>query len=190
MSERGLLIVVSAPAGCGKTTIIKELRRRRPDIGFSVSATTRPPRPGDVDGRDYFFVSKPEFEAMIASGELLEYAEYVGNYYGTPRRAVEERLAGGSDIVLDIEVQGAFQVKAAMPDAVSVFLLPPSFEELERRLVTRGTETAETIAKRLATAKTECARADEYDFRIVNDRVERAVSELEEVIDRVKAERK
>lgn len=189
MSEKGLLIVLSAPSGCGKSTVVHALMQRRQNVSFSVSATTRAPREGEVDGRDYFFVTRERFDEMVAAGEFLEYAVYVSNCYGTPRGAVEKQLADGRDVILDIDVQGAFQVRSAMPDAVLVFLLPPSYEELEKRLVLRGKDAPEVIAKRLEAARAECARAPEYDFRIVNDDVERAVTELESVIDGVKNER-
>jgi len=151
---------------------------------FSVSATTRKPRPGEVDGREYFFVDREEFQRMLHDGELLEHAEYVGNCYGTPRGPIDEKTSQGCDVILDIEVQGAFQVKAKMPEAVSIFIAPPSIEELEKRLRGRSTETEEKIAGRLETAKRELRLADTYDYKVVNDDVSRAVAELLHIIEK------
>ena len=189
MPERGLLIVISGPSGSGKGTVLAELFKRRKGIFYSVSATTRSPRPGEVDGKNYFFLSKEEFEKSIASGGMLEYACYCGNYYGTPRAAVEERLARGEDVVLEIEVQGAHKVRGACPEAVSVFLMPPSVAELEKRLRGRGTESEETILGRLDTARTEMKIAHEYDHVVVNDDVVRAADEISDIIDSEKRSR-
>jgi guanylate kinase len=160
----GLLVVVAGPSGVGKGTVHAELRRRLPDAVLSVSATTRAPRPGEVDGEHYRFVDRPTFEAMVAAGDLLEWAEYAGNLYGTPRAPVAEAVGRGEVVLLDIEVQGAVQVKAADPDALLVFLLPPSFDVLEQRLRGRGTEDEATIARRLEVALDELAGAGAFDL--------------------------
>ncbi|MCM1150150.1 MAG: guanylate kinase [Butyricicoccus sp.] len=183
MSERGILIVLSAPSGCGKSTIVSGLLQRRDKLKFSVSATTRAPREGEVDGKDYFFVSHGKFAEMVEKGEFLEHARYVENRYGTPRGPVERELDAGNDVLLDIEIQGAFQVRGQRPDALMVFLLPPSFEELEKRLILRGKDSPEVIRRRLEVARRECLEAEKYDYRIVNDDVERAVSEFNAIIE-------
>ncbi len=183
MSERGLLIVLSAPSGCGKSTIVGGLLQKRGGIKFSVSATTRAPREGEVDGRDYFFVSQEKFAEMVEKGEFLEHARYVENRYGTPRGPVERELEAGNDVLLDIEIQGAFQVRAQCPDALMVFLLPPSFEELERRLILRGKDSPDVIRRRLEVARRECLEAEKYDYRIVNDDAPRAVNEFNAIIE-------
>ncbi|MBQ1767797.1 MAG: guanylate kinase, partial [Oscillospiraceae bacterium] len=169
--KRGKLYIVSGPSGCGKSTVLREVFAHRRNIFFSVSATTRGPREGEKDGKDYFFITREEFERLIAEGELLEHAKYVSNYYGTPRKPVEAMLSEGSDVVLDIEVQGAAQVKEKMPEAVSFFIMPPSLEELERRLRGRGTETDEKIRSRLDQAEREMAESGRYDYIVVNDDV-------------------
>lgn len=183
MSERGILIVLSAPSGCGKSTIVNGLLKKRDRLKFSVSATTRPPREGEIDGKDYFFVSHEKFAEMVENGEFLEHAQYVKNRYGTPRGPVERELEAGNDVLLDIETNGAFQVRRKRPDALMVFLLPPSFEELEKRLVLRGKDSAVDIKRRLEVARSECLEADKYDYRIVNDVVGRAVEELNSIIE-------
>lgn len=183
MSERGLLIVLSAPSGCGKSTVVSGLLQKRDKLKFSVSATTRAPRAGEVDGKDYFFVSHEKFAEMVEKGEFLEHARYVENSYGTPRGPVERELDAGNDVLLDIEIQGAFQVHTQRPDALMVFLLPPSFEELEKRLILRGKDSPEVIRRRLEVARRECLEAEKYDYRIVNDDVERAVSEFNAIIE-------
>ena len=180
--EKGILIVLSGPSGAGKSTVISALMGLRDDIRFSVSATTREPRPGEEDGRDYFFRTREEFDRMIAADACLEHAEYVGNCYGTPAGPVQERLEEGYNVLLDIEVQGAAQVMAKRPDAVSVFLCPPGMKELERRLRGRGTDTEEKIARRLAAARQECARAGEYAYIVVNDDAQTAARELDAII--------
>lgn len=187
MSEKGLLIVISAPSGCGKSTVVKRLLEKRGNIRFSVSATTRPPRDGEADGVDYFFVDRAEFDRMVRDGEFLEHAVYVGNGYGTPRKAVDKLLDEGHDVMLDIDVQGAMQIREKRPDALMVFLMPPSFEELEKRLVLRGKDSPEVIARRLDTARAECGYAGKFDHVIVNDDLERAVDEFAAVIDRKKS---
>ena len=181
-AERGILIVLSGPSGAGKSTVIAALMRRRADVRFSVSATTREPRPGEVDGKDYYFITREEFRRLVEQDALLEHAEYVGNCYGTPARPVEERLAEGYNVLLDIEVQGAAQVLAKRPDAVSVFFCPPSLAELERRLRGRGTDTEEKIRGRLETARREYARAKDYEYIVVNDDADKAAAELDAII--------
>jgi guanylate kinase len=173
-----LLTVLSGPSGVGKTTLAAQVRRAHPEVWLSVSATTREPRPGEVDGVDYFFYDRPTFEDLVAKGEFLEHAEYAGNLYGTPRHAVEERLDAGQPVLLEIELQGARQIRATMPAARLVFLAPPSWEVLEERLRGRGTEPDEVIAKRLATGRIELAAEDEFDVTIVNTTVEQAAAEL------------
>lgn len=185
-TEEGVLIIVSAPSGCGKSTVVHALMEKRKNLRFSISATTRKPRDGEVDGVDYYFVSREEFARMIEADAFLEHAEYVGNCYGTPREPVEQMLRGGYDVYLDIDVQGALQVKKLRPQTLMVFLMPPSMEELERRLVSRGTNTPEEIRSRLAAAERECALRSEFDFVVVNDVVERAVDEISELIDQKK----
>mgnify|MGYP002623939081 CR=1 FL=1 len=178
----GILVIVSGPSGAGKSTIISRVSRQRDDIRFSVSATTRKPREGETDGKDYYFKTREEFRDMIRANAFLEYAEYVGNSYGTPAAPVEESLAAGYNVILDIEVQGAAQVMEKRPDAVSVFLFPPSLEELERRLRSRGTDTEEKIRERLLTARREYAQADQYGYIIINDDADVAVRQLDAII--------
>ena len=186
MTEKGALIVVSAPSGCGKSTILKRLMERRENLRFSVSATTRAPRPGERDGVDYFFVSRAEFRQMILHDAFLEYAEYVGNFYGTPRAAVEAQLSKARDVYLDIEVQGAMQVKRNRPETLLIFVMPPSMEELERRLTGRGDVDPEIVRRRLTEAEREISMRGEFDFVVVNDAVERAADEISDLIDRYK----
>ncbi len=180
--EKGLLIVLSGPSGAGKSTVIGGLLKRRDDIRFSVSATTRDPRPGEEDGRDYYFRTREEFLRMIDKNAFLEYAEYVGNYYGTPAGPVDECLEAGYNVLLDIEVQGAAQVMERRPDAVSVFLCPPSLQELERRLRGRSTDSEEKIKGRLDKAVQEIGRMPTYNYTIINDVAEDAVRELDAII--------
>jgi len=180
--SRGKLLVLSGPSGVGKGTVVGKLMEKRNDICFSVSATTRAPRPGETDGVSYFFVTKEVFEKMIEQGELLEYAQFVNNYYGTPRAYVEQKLEEGMNVILDIEVQGARNVVNAFPDAVSVYMIPPTYEELEHRLRGRGTETEEQIQGRLKTAIEEARAADFYRYIIVNDNLNEAVAELDSII--------
>ena len=188
--ERGALIIVSAPSGCGKSTLLHRLMEKREKLRFSVSATTRPPREGEVDGRDYFFVDHPTFERMIAEDAFLEHAEYVGNHYGTPKAAVDALLDEGYDVYLDIDVQGAMQIKKLRPETLTIFVTPPSLLELENRLRSRGTDSDEVIRSRLETAERELILKDHYDYVVVNDEVERAASEISDLIDSYKAKRK
>ena len=179
MQQKGTLMVVSGPAGVGKGTVVKracELAEGK--IHLSISATTRAPRPIDAEGVTYYFKTKDEFRRMIDENEVLEWAEYVGNYYGTPRKPVEDALSRGLDVILEIEVQGAMQIKKNFPDAVLTFIAPPSYEELEKRLRGRGTETEEQILSRLETAKGELALMSEYDYIIVNDEIEQASCDI------------
>ena len=182
MSEKGKLIVVSGPSGAGKSTVVFKAMEGRNDLCFSTSVTTRKPRPGEVDGREYFFIEPKEFENMVARGELLEYAQYVSNFYGTPRKYVEDKLNEGVNVVLDIEVQGARQVREKMPEAIKIFIVPPSLDELKRRLINRGTDSLETIEARLFRARQEYQEADFYDYIIVNDDPDRAADELSAII--------
>ena len=180
--RRGRIFVISAPSGAGKSTVCRLLRERLPELAYSVSLTSRPPRPGEVDGKDYHFVSREDFEARIKSGEMAEYAEVFGNYYGTSRKVLAESLEHGNDILLDIDIEGAAQIKRFFPQGGYIFLMPPSREELERRLRSRGTEDEATILRRLARADEEMSRAGQYDYQIVNDDLERAVKEVVAVI--------
>lgn len=182
MAGKGLLLVVSAPSGGGKGTILKELFAQDDNLRLSVSATTRAPRPGEEHGKQYYFISGEEFESLISQNKMLEHAEYVGNYYGTPRDPVEEWLAAGNDVVLEIEVQGGAQVKKLMPECVSIFILPPSMKVLEERLRGRGTEAEETVQKRLSTARREIPQAKEYDYIVFNDRLEDAVDDIQAIL--------
>ena len=182
MKNKGLLVIFSGPSGCGKGTLMKELLARNSNLFLSVSATTRSPREGEQDGVHYYFLQKEQFEQLIAEEGVLEYACYCDNYYGTPKAAVEEKLNEGKNVILEIEVQGALQVMNKRPDAVSIFVLPPSVEELEHRLIGRNTEDLATIEKRLAQAKEEIKHASEYQYVVVNDRLPEAVAELEAIL--------
>ena len=182
MSDKGKLIVISGPSGAGKSTVLFKAIEGRKDICFSTSVTTRKPRPGELDGREYFFVKRERFEEMIEKNDLLEYAQYVNNFYGTPKAYVQEKMNAGFNVVLDIEVQGARQVKEKMPEAVKIFIIPPSIDELANRLRGRGTDTEEAIAGRLSRARQEYDEADFYDYIIVNDDVETAAAELSAII--------
>ena len=180
--KKGVLFVISGPSGVGKGTINKMLFDEFDgQVSFSVSATTRGPREGEVDGTHYFFISRQEFENRVANNEFLEHAEYAGNCYGTPRSYVLKLLDEGVSVILEIDLQGAIQVKERMPESVSIFILPPSFEELESRLRGRGAETPEKIEKRLAAAKYEMEMAYTYDYRIVNDNLEEAYQQLRSI---------
>jgi guanylate kinase len=177
-SPHKTLTVLSGPAGVGKSSVVAALREIDPEVWYSVSATTRERRPGEVEGASYFFVTNDEFDAMVRGGELIEHATYAGNRYGTPRRPVEAKLAAGIPVLLEIEIEGARQVRSIDPDALLVFLAPPSWEELERRLRGRGTESAEVIARRLAQAKVELSAEGEFDEVIVNTSVREAAERL------------
>ncbi|AUC25416.1 guanylate kinase [Streptococcus uberis] len=184
MSERGLLIVFSGPSGVGKGTVRKEIfSTPNHKFEYSVSMTTRAQRPGEVDGVDYFFRTREEFEELIKQGQMLEYAEYVGNYYGTPLSYVNETLDKGIDVFLEIEVQGALQVKSKVPDGVFIFLTPPDLAELQDRLVGRGTDSKEVIAQRIEKAKEEIAMMREYDYAVVNDQVPLAAERVKRIIE-------
>ena len=180
--EKGQLIVLSGPSGVGKSTVIAELFGQRENIYFSVSYTTRQPRVGEQDGVNYNFVVREEFERMIAADELLEYAEYVNNYYGTSLKAIQDKLNAGVDVLLDIEVQGAAKVRARCPDALFIFIIPPSFEELSRRLHRRNTDSEDVIAGRLEKAKIEFKEIPSYDYLVINDKVSGAVAEIEAIL--------
>lgn len=179
---RGKLIVVSGPSGAGKSTIIGMVMNQRSDLCFSVSATTREPRIGEIEGKNYYFVTRERFGEMVADGELLEYAEYVGNLYGTPRKALERQLDMGMSVILDIEVQGANQVKKAMPEAVMIFLIPKNFAELEKRIRSRSLESEVKIHARIERARLEYLLAHNYDYIVINDCQETAADELGSII--------
>ncbi len=180
--KKGSLIVVSGPSGAGKGTVCDAFLGAHGEIAYSISATTRAPREGEQDGVNYYFLSRAEFERMIDNGELLEWAEVYGNYYGTPLKKIEERLARGEDILLEIDTQGALNVQKKFPDGVYVFILPPSFDELEKRLRGRGTDSEAVVARRLAAAAGEIAAAKQYAYTIVNDKVENAVRTLSAIV--------
>lgn len=180
--NRGTLYIISAPSGTGKGTIVSEILKADPNIHFSVSATTRAPREGEKDGVNYYFISREEFQGLVDSGGMLEHAEFCGNCYGTPKKAVFDKLAEGHDVILEIETVGAMNVKAACPEAVSVFILPPSLKELRHRLESRGTESEETVEKRIAEARGEIGKARNYDFVVVNDDLEKAIEDVREVM--------
>ena len=178
MEKRGILLVVSGFSGAGKGTLMKELLHRYENYALSVSATTRKPREGEEEGREYFFKTREEFEQMIADGELIEYACYVGNYYGTPKAYVEQKLEEGRDVILEIEIQGARKVKECFPDTVLLFVSPPSAEELRRRLTKRGTESAEVIESRLSRAVEEADGIEDYDYFVINDDLDACVEHV------------
>ena len=180
--NKGILVVVSGFSGAGKGTVMKRLMEKYDNYALSVSVTTRSPRPGEQDGKEYFFRTRDEFEKLIEEDALLEYAQYVENYYGTPRSYVEEQLQAGRNVILEIEIQGAMKIKEKIPEALLVFVTPPTVEELERRLTGRGTETAQVIADRLARAGEEAEGMGQYDYILVNDTVEECVDHLHQII--------
>ena len=186
MSDRGVLTVISGFSGAGKGTVVKQLLQEY-DYGLSISATTRSPREGEQDGREYFFKTKEEFEKMIREHQLIEYAQYVGNYYGTPKEYVVQQLEQGKDVILEIEMQGALRVREILPEVNLIFLTPPTVDELERRLVSRGTETAEVIRERMARAKEESAYMKEYDYVVINDDLDECVENVHQLIRRIPA---
>jgi guanylate kinase len=181
-AERGLLVVLSGPSGVGKGTVCAALRRQLTELVYSVSVTTRKPREGEVEGVNYFFRTKEQFEQMISENKLLEWAEYAGNYYGTPIEFVEDTIGAGKDVILEIEVQGAMQVKQRFPQGVFLFLMPPSLEELRQRIVNRGTEDADTIRRRMLLAADEIRLLEEYDYAVVNDKVELACDKISAIL--------
>lgn len=178
MDKKGILLIVSGFAGSGKGTLMKELTSRYDNYALSISATTRQPRPGEVDGKDYFFIEKEKFEAMIENGEFLEHACYVGNYYGTPKAFVEKMLSEGKDVILEIETQGALKVKEQIPDALLLFVMPPTVPEIYNRLKKRGTEDEEVIRKRMERGEQEARAILAYDFLVVNDDLDECVLRL------------
>ncbi len=182
MNEKGKLFVISGPSGAGKSTVVFKAIEGREDVCFSTSVTTRKPRPGEVDGREYFFVDLDRFKEMVENDELLEHAEYVANSYGTPRAFVEQKLDAGMNVLLDIEVQGARQVNGKKPDCVKIFIIPPSMDELRRRLEGRGTDTARAVEARLIRARQEYREADFYDYIIINDDADKAAMELRAIM--------
>ncbi|MDX1800539.1 MAG: guanylate kinase [Marinobacter sp.] len=180
--EKGTLYVISAPSGAGKTSLVGALLERDSLLGVSVSHTTRPMRPGEVDGVNYHFVSRPEFEAMISEGQFLEHASVFGNYYGTSQVWVEQTLAAGRDVILEIDWQGAVQVRRLMTDCVSIFIAPPSPEVLRERLTGRGTDSPEVVERRLREAREECQHAQEFDYLVVNDQFDEALRQLHAIV--------
>ena len=182
MNQQGILVVVSGFSGAGKGTLMKELLKRYDNYALSVSATTRQPREGEKDGEDYFFVNREYFQQMIEEGRLVEYAQYVNHYYGTPRDYVEKKMAEGKDVILEIEIQGALKVKKRFPDALLIFVTPPSAGELRRRLVGRGTENIEVINARLRRAAEEASGMEAYDYLLINDEIDACVEQMHQLI--------
>ena len=180
--DKGITCIIAGPSGVGKGSVIKRLFQLRGDLYFSVSATTRAPRPGERDGVDYHFITQERFQQWIDQGAFLEYAQFVGHSYGTPKRYVDEAMDRGEDVILDIEVQGAEQIHRLRPEAVRIFLLPPSWEELERRLTGRGTESAEKVQGRLRRSREEVLLAESYDYLVVNDDLDRAAEEIRAIL--------
>ena len=182
LNQKGLIIVVSGFSGAGKGTVMKALTAKYDKYALSISATTRNPRPGEENGREYFFVSNEEFEKLIEENGLIEHAGYVDHYYGTPRKFVEDQLDAGKDVILEIEIQGALQIKEQYPEAVLLFIMPPSAMELKKRLIGRGTETEEVIAQRLKRAKEESVCIEKYDYIVVNDDLDECVEQVHDII--------
>ena len=182
MEKKGKTFIISGPSGVGKSTVLGALFEGRDDLYFSVSATTRAPRPTETPDVDYHFIEAETFRQWIEDGEFLEYAEYVGNFYGTPKKYVDAAMDEGKDVILDIEIQGATQVHELRPDVVRIFIAPPSWEELERRLTARGTDSPEKVQKRLLRAKVELENAGHYDYFVINDTVDNAVAELRAIM--------
>lgn len=180
--KQGLLIVVSGPSGTGKGTVCGKLLAETPQLAYSISATTRQPREGEIDGQNYYFISREKFEEEIAAGGFLEYADVYGNYYGTPLKKIEERLNAGQDILLEIDTQGALNVMKKCPDGIFIFLLPPSMAELERRIRGRGSETPETLARRMGAAREEIAVGRKYTYVVVNTSVNTAVKHIQSIL--------
>ncbi|MBD2089677.1 guanylate kinase [Microcoleus sp. FACHB-1515] len=178
----GRLIVLTGPSGVGKGTLVRSLLQRQPNLSFSVSVTTRAPRPGEIEGKHYYFTAREQFCEMVANGELLEWAEFAGNFYGTPRRPVEQQIKAGKWVLLEIELEGARQVRETFPEALRIFILPPSLTELEHRLRDRGQDSDDAIARRLRRAQIEIEAASEFDICIVNDDLETALKQVEEAI--------
>ena len=181
-NERGSLIIISGPSGSGKGTVIQELLKSRENAWLSISCTSRAMRPGDVANETYYFLSKEEFEEKINAGDFLEYAEYNGNYYGTPKEHIEEKLCAGVDVLLEIEVQGALKVKELVPEAICIFIMPPSMKELKKRLVGRGTESKEKVLDRFKTAYKEINEVTQYNYVVTNDEVSNAVSKISAIL--------
>lgn len=175
----GKLIVLTGPSGVGKGTLVRSLLEHHPELYLSVSVTTRPPRAGEIESKDYYFVSRNQFEQMVAQGELLEWAEFAGNYYGTPRKPVEEKVCEGRTVILEIELDGARQIRDSFPHATRIFIMPPSIQALEQRLRGRGQDSDEAIARRLCRAREEISAAGEFDFKITNDDFETAIKDIE-----------
>ena len=182
MEEKGILFILSGPSGVGKGTVRQKLFEQDTNLKYSISMTTRDKRPGEIDGKDYFYKTKEEFEELIQENQLIEYAEYVNNYYGTPRTYVEEMMELGHDVFLEIEVQGALQVKENFPQGVFIFLIPPSLDELREHIVGRGTESDELVRNRLNEARKEIEMMDAYDYVVVNDQIENAVRKVQAIV--------
>lgn len=180
--SKGRLYIISGPSGSGKDTILNEFFKKHPEVAFSISSISRPMRPGEVEGEKYHFISKEEFLSLIENDMLLEYNEFCGNYYGSPKAPVIDCIENGKDIILEVDVNGAAKVRKAMPKAVSIFIMPPSYGELYRRLSSRGTESEEKINERMITALEEIKRADEYDYIVINDLLDKAVEDLTSII--------
>jgi guanylate kinase len=181
-SKAGRLIVLTGPSGVGKGTLMRLLLQRHPQLYLSISVTTRSPRPGEVHGQHYYFVSREEFQQMVDRGELLEWAEFAGNYYGTPRQPVAEKVSEGKTAILEIELDGARQIRASFPEVLRIFILPPSMQELEQRLRGRGQDSEEAIARRLRRAQAEVDAAGEFDYKVINDNREAALQEIEAIL--------